>query len=54
MMFIKNLGAFADALGIENAPTIVYMSLVPWPSETERDEFILALTDREPDPNYGE
>jgi hypothetical protein len=28
-MFTQNLGAFAEALGIENAPTIVYLSLVP-------------------------
>ncbi len=52
-MFIKNLGAFTEALGIENAPTVLYMSLVPWPSENERDEFIQALTRTEPGQSYG-
>lgn len=47
-MFISNLGAFTEALGIENAPTVVYMSLVPWPSEKERDDFIRTLTRIEP------
>ena len=52
-MFIQNLGAFTEALGLENAPTVVYLSLVPWPSVEERDDFIRALTRREPDQNYG-
>lgn len=47
-MFIKNLAAFSDALGVENAPTVVYMSLVPWPDEDTRDDFIMALTNRDP------
>lgn len=47
-MFISNLGAFTEALGLENAPTVVYMSLVPWPSEEERDDFIRALSRTEP------
>ena len=28
-MFVKNLSAFTEALGVENAPTIVHMSLIP-------------------------
>lgn len=51
-MFISNLGAFTEALGVENAPTVLYMSLVPWPSEQERDEFIRVLTRTEPDRIY--
>jgi len=43
-MFARNLAAFTDALGVENAPTIVHLSLVPWPSDDERDNFIKALT----------
>lgn len=43
-MFIRNLAAFTDALGVENAPTVLYMSLVPWPSDESRDEFIKNLT----------
>jgi len=44
MAFIDNLGPFTEALGIENAPTVVYLSLVPWPSADERNSFIRALT----------
>lgn len=43
-MFVRNLAAFTDALGIQNAPTVVYMSLVPWPDDTSRDQFIDQLT----------
>lgn len=43
-MFDRNLAAFTEALGVENAPTIVYMSLVPWPSDDARNEFIKKLT----------
>jgi len=43
-MFTQNLGAFTDALGVENAPTIVYFSMIPWPSDQERDEFISLLS----------
>lgn len=52
-MFIKNLGAFTEALGLENAPSAVYLSLVPWPSEEDRDEFIRILTRTEPGQIYG-
>lgn len=41
---MQNLGAFTDALGVENAPTIVYLSMVPWPTDDDRDEFIEILT----------
>lgn len=43
-MFIRNLAAFTDALGVENAPTIVALSQVPWPDDDSRNEFIKALT----------
>lgn len=43
-MFVRNLAAFTDALGVQNAPTVVYMSLVPWPDDTARDQFIDQLT----------
>ena len=43
-MFIRNLAAFTDALGIQNAPTVVYMSMVPWPDDQSRDQFINTLT----------
>lgn len=44
MAFERNLAAFTEALGVENAPSIVYLSLVPWPSDEERNEFIKGLT----------
>lgn len=43
-MFAKNLAAFTEALGVQNAPTIMYMSLIPWPDDTTRDQFIKDLT----------
>jgi len=43
-MFIRNLAAFTDALGVQNAPTIVALSQVPWPSDDARNEFIYNLT----------
>ena len=47
MQFIDDLAAFSEALGIENAPTVVYMALGPWPSTTVRDDFIRQLTGRD-------
>lgn len=44
MKFLRNLAAFSDALGVENAPTIMFMSQVPWPSDESRNEFIKELT----------
>lgn len=43
-MFERNLAAFTEALGVENAPSIVYLSLVPWPNDQERNAFIKGLT----------
>lgn len=43
-MFVRSLADFTDALGVENAPTVVSLSLIPWPSDEERVEFIKALT----------
>lgn len=43
-MFVRNLAAFTDALGVQNAPTVFYMSMVPWPDDQSRDQFINALT----------
>lgn len=44
MALERNLAAFTEALGVENAPTIVYLSLVPWPTDEARNDFIKALT----------
>lgn len=43
-MFIRNLAAFTEALGVENAPTVMYMSMVPWPNDDSRNSFIKELT----------
>jgi len=43
-MFVKSIAAFTDALGVENAPTIMHLSLIPWPDDTTRDQFIQELT----------
>ena len=52
MGFMSNLDAFTEALGVENAPTIVYMSMVPWPDNNVRTDFISQLTGR--DMRYAE
>ena len=44
MAFERHLAAFTDALGVENAPAIVYFSMVPWTDDEERNEFIRDLT----------
>jgi hypothetical protein len=51
-MFVKNLAAFTEALGVENAPTILYMSFIPWPDDTTRDSFIKHLTGIDMSRNY--
>lgn len=43
-MFMRNLAAFTDALGVENAPTIFALAQVPWKNDEMRDEFIKDLT----------
>ena len=44
MKFLRNLAAFTDALGVENAPTIMFMAQTQWPSDESRNEFIKELT----------
>ena len=43
-MFIRNLAAFTDALGVENAGMVFSLSQVPWLDDNNRDEFIKYLT----------
>jgi hypothetical protein len=45
-MFIRNLAAFTDALGVENAGMIVTLSQMPWVDDNDRDQFIKYLTGR--------
>jgi hypothetical protein len=42
--FIENLGPFTEALGVENAPTIIHLASVPWPTAENRNQFIYELT----------
>lgn len=44
-MFVRNLDAFTRALGVENAPAIIHLSLIPWENDEQRDEFIRDITD---------
>lgn len=44
MKLLRNIAAFTDALGVENAPTVMFMSSLPWPSDDSRNEFIEELT----------
>ena len=51
-MFVKNLAAFTDALGVENAPIIFELSSIPWRDDTTRDQFIKDLTGTDMSRNY--
>lgn len=42
--FGRNLAAFTEALGVENAPTVLHLSLVPWKDDEDRNTFIKTLT----------
>jgi hypothetical protein len=42
--FIDNIDAFSTALPIDAAAIIMHMSLIPWPSNDVRDQFIKDLT----------
>lgn len=44
MTFVDDLDAFTRAFGIENAPTVVYLSTLPWASSQQRDDFIKDVT----------
>jgi hypothetical protein len=43
--FVENASAFTDALGVRQAPLVVWLSMVPWEGE-DRDSFIRSLTGR--------
>lgn len=51
-MFVKNLAAFTDALGVENAPMVMHLSMIPWRDDATRNRFIKDLTGVEMDRNY--
>lgn len=46
---VRNIAAFTDALGVENAALIWYLSSrVPWPDDDNRNDFIRVLTGSDP------
>jgi hypothetical protein len=51
-MFVRNIDAFTNALGVENAPIIMELSLIPWSDDTTRNEFIKGLTGYDMSVNY--
>jgi hypothetical protein len=42
--FTRNLAAFTEALGVENAGTVFHLSRAAWPDDKTRDDFITLLT----------
>jgi hypothetical protein len=47
-MFIENVARFTEALGVENAPAVMRLSMVGWPDRDTRDAFIKDLTGKDP------
>jgi hypothetical protein len=43
-----NIDKFANTLGYENAAIALTLSMVPWDSVEDRDAFIEAITEQEP------
>lgn len=50
---IRHAAAFADALGVENAPVVLGLAFAPWESDEQRDQFIGYLTGRDARPVEG-
>lgn len=42
--FVRNLAAFTQALGVENAPAIFTFAQIGWPNDEIRNDFIKDLT----------
>jgi len=51
--FYDNLDKFANSLGYENLGTAIHLSLVPWQSVGDRDSFIRAVTEKDPQGGEG-
>lgn len=43
-MWIRNLAAFTQALGVENAPTVFALATLGWENDNVRDAFIKDLS----------
>lgn len=50
--FIDNVATFTEALGVENAPTIMHLAMIPWPDVSTRDQFIKDLTGHDMGANF--
>lgn len=42
--FVKDITAFANALGYEYPGIVISLANIPWKSEQDRDEFIKNIT----------
>lgn len=42
--FMENAAAFTEAFGVQQAPLVVWLSLMPWENREDRDNFIYATT----------
>lgn len=48
-LLVRNLAAFTEAMGLENAALIWHLSSrVAWPNEDSRDDFIRVVTGEDP------
>ncbi len=45
--FFDHLDKFANSLGYDNFGIALSLSMVPWESTTDRDRFIMAITEDE-------
>ena len=43
--FVKNASAFTEALGVRQAPLVVWLSMIPW-DDDDRESFIRSVTGR--------
>jgi hypothetical protein len=48
-----NIDKFANSLGYENSAIALPLAMVPWQSTDDRDAFIRALTDADPQGGDG-
>lgn len=46
--FFDNIDTFANSLGYENAGIVMSLSMIPWDTPEDRDEFIFYLTGNAP------
>ena len=44
--FMDSAAAFTEAFGVKHAPTIIWLSMIPWRDASERSAFIKMTTGR--------